>query len=102
MTIRLDGRLKVVPKDDGSQPSCDYPTTLMEILVAGNEALPNGEINSWNKRKSQELLMEYGDDPYISETENEYSPTARELRLKVARKLGVSHNQVAFAQMMAT
>ncbi len=98
-SIGRESDLKRVPKSDGTLPTCDYPRSILEILVAGNETLPNGQPNTWNKQKSRVLLEEYDEDAYDTETDDEYSSKSRARRLKVARKLGVSQSQLNFAQL---
>ncbi|KAJ3038750.1 hypothetical protein HDV00_000324 [Rhizophlyctis rosea] len=88
-----------VPKADGQMPSVAVPKTIMELLVAGNEKLPNGRENSWNKSKSAALLREYGEEDYDTETESEITDHARVRRLKVARRLGITRSQLNFAQL---
>ena len=88
-----------VPNQQGYLPSVmnvEFPLSLNHLLVAGNERLPTtNEINSWNKRKSQILLAFYGaSEGYESETDNEYSSTARSTRFKLAKVLGISSVQL--------
>lgn len=89
-------KLHKVPNNEGMYPLLDYPESLNQLLVAGNERLPGtGMNNSWNKRKSLELLRFYGaEDGYDSETDNEFSLTARASRLKLARVIGISSMQI--------
>ena len=87
-----------VPNSRGEAPSV-FPDNIMMLLVAGNEKLPNGETNSWNKKKSQQLLKFYGQEDSDSESESEYTPTSRERRLNVAKQIGASKAQLNFAQL---
>ncbi|PNW71284.1 hypothetical protein CHLRE_16g647750v5 [Chlamydomonas reinhardtii] len=94
-------RLQVVPRPDGSMPTVDFPESILQLLVAGNESLPDGSRNTWNKSKSKSLLRQY-EDASESESEtddNEYSSKSRARRLKLARLLGISNTQLNFAQM---
>lgn len=75
---RDDALLEVPRRHDGVVPSAasptplDYPRTLAELVVAGNERLPNGTDNPWNRHKSRDLLAFYDGD--MSDAESE--PTA--------------------------
>ncbi|KAG2432088.1 hypothetical protein HXX76_009015 [Chlamydomonas incerta] len=96
-------RLQVVPRPDGSMPTVDYPESIQQLLVAGNESLPDGQRNTWNKSKSKSLLRQY-EDASESESESETddiedSSKSRAHRLKIARLLGVTNAQLNFAQM---
>jgi outer membrane murein-binding lipoprotein Lpp len=88
-----------VPNANGVLPRAegvDFPQSLNQLLVAGNERLPvTNEVNDWNKKKSRQLLLFYGaTGGYDSETENEYTPTARSARFQLAKVLGVSSVQL--------
>ena len=66
-------RLTVVPSViDGElrNPDVEFPNCLEELIVAGNEQLPSGGTNLWNKNKTITLLRFYGEDA-DSDTENE-------------------------------
>ncbi len=95
-------RLQEVPRvDDGilpSQQNVAFPATLERLLVSGNESLPSGQQNDWNKNKSIALLQFYGEQ---DETDTEEEDNSRSLarRLRLARKLGVSQTQLNFAQL---
>ena len=70
------------------------------LLVAGNENLPNGQPNPWNKVKSRALLQFYGeDDGYESDPNNEYTAKSSARRLRVAKALGITRAQLNFAQL---
>jgi hypothetical protein len=43
--------LVVVPKADGQLPISEYPASIEHLIVAGNEALPSGAANNWNRAK---------------------------------------------------
>jgi hypothetical protein len=87
--------LEVVPNLDGQNPNVDYPETLNHLLVAGSERIPLGDLNTWNKHKSKALLDFYGAvDAYDSDSEADNTPTARILRLKLAKVLGISSVQI--------
>jgi len=43
-------KLVSVKRPNGVEPTI-FPDCIAQLIVAGNEALPNGEINSWNKAK---------------------------------------------------
>jgi len=92
--------LQKVPNGEGEVPGNDiFPSTLNHLLVAGNERLPGtGDLNTWTKMKSRRLLHFYGaEEGYDTESENEYTPTARSMRNRVARELGVSQTQINLA-----
>ena len=98
--IGRDQALTVVPLDDGTNPQVEIPSTISHLLVAGNEILPNGQHNNWNKRKSLALLRAY--DPQYEtddESDNEVSQRSQNRRLRVAKVLGVTKQQLNFAQM---
>jgi hypothetical protein len=88
--------LEILPNQMGQLPTTDYPESISHLLVAGNERLPTtGLVNTWNKRKSRALLAFYNaSDNYDSETDNEYSDTARSTRLKLCKVLGVTAQQI--------
>ena len=91
-----------VPDVHGELPPIDmFPPTLNHLLVAGSERLPGtGEVNVWNKAKSRWLLAYYGaDEGYDSETDNEHTPTARSMRFRIARVLGVTQAQLQIASL---
>ena len=96
--------LKEVPrKVDGLTPSemnppVEFPTSLEKLLVAGNETLPSGAQNDWNKTKSLRLLNFYGDDDN-TDNEDENNSRSRARRLRIARHIGVSQTQLNFAQL---
>ena len=92
-----------VPLSDGSYPTIsgipvEYPTTISHLLVAGNETLPDGGRNNWNRHKSLALLAAFG-DASDDDTDREDGPTSRRYRLKVAKYLGVTKTQLNFSQM---
>ena len=99
-TIGRTDELKVVLKSDGSAPICDFPRCLEQLLVAGNESLPSGDTNTWNKEKSVALLREY-DPGYDTDgmDADEESSKSKARRLKVAIALGVTRMQLNFGQM---
>ena len=39
-------KLAIVPKPDGTQPDGDFPPSIMHLLFAGNEPLPDGTMNT--------------------------------------------------------
>jgi len=91
-----------VPDVHGELPPIEmFPPTLNHLLVAGSERLPGtGEVNVWNKAKSRWLLAYYGaDEGYDSETDNEHTPTARSMRFRIARVLGVTQAQLQLASL---
>ena len=94
-------RLHELPRDvDGALPSAqvpplDFPSTLECLLVAGNETLPSGGNNSWNKKKTIHLLRFYGEDEE-TDNEDEHSSASRTRRLRLSRKLGISLAQLNF------
>lgn len=94
-----DDPLLCFPPLPGQQP-VEYPPTIAHLIVAGNESLPNGTKNSWNKEKSAALLQSL-DPGYHTEddTDGEFSPRSRNRRLKVAKVLGITRAQLNFAQL---
>jgi len=88
--------LEIVPTQNGQMPTVEYPESISHMLVAGNERLPTTNVlNSWNKRKSRALLEFYdATNSYDSETDNEYSETARSCRLKLCKVLGITAQQI--------
>jgi hypothetical protein len=94
-------RLVPVPKADGTLPVNEFPPTIMHLLVAGNEKLPNNEVNTWNREKSKQLLVEYGEDASDSDVDEktEYSSKSRARRLRLAKKIGVTQAQLNLAQL---
>jgi hypothetical protein len=70
----------------------EFPPTLECLLVAGNENLPSGVPNTWNKTKSLQLLAFYGDGE-DTDTEDDNNLRSRNRRLRLARKIGLhKHN----------
>ena len=100
-TLGREERLEKVPNRLGFLPSDDiYPETIMHLVVAGNEKLPNNSTNNWNKTKGKNLLLFYEEDDDQSDGEqDEYSETSRARRLKVARAIGVTRQQLNFCQL---
>ncbi|KXZ49039.1 hypothetical protein GPECTOR_23g126 [Gonium pectorale] len=93
-------KLVGVSCENGRMPDGDFPTTIMELLVAGNEKLPDGSQNIWNSKKSKKLLAQYGDESYGAQSDvGEYTMTSRVRRLKVARRMGVTQAELNFAQL---
>lgn len=95
---RID-RLQVVPRPDGSLPTVEYPESIQQLLVLGNETLPDGQRNTWNNNKSKALLEQYEDANESEGEDNEYSSKARAWMFKLAQHLGVTNAQLNFAQM---
>ena len=91
-----DDTLRKVPLSDGSFPVNDCPQSVLNMLVAGNESLPNGQGNNWNARKSLDLIREY--EPGY-ETDENASNLSRKRRLKLAMLLGVTSTQLNIAQL---
>ena len=87
-----------VPLNDGTFPVAEFPETIANLLVAGNEKLPDGRDNTWNKRKGRALLAAFGDDS-DNDTDREDGPTSRRQRIKVAKIMGVTQTQLNFAQL---
>ncbi|EFJ44257.1 hypothetical protein VOLCADRAFT_95491 [Volvox carteri f. nagariensis] len=100
-TATRSDRLQVVPRSDGSMPTVDFPESILQLLVADNESLPDGQRNTWNRSKSKVLLRQYEDaNESESDTDdNEQSSKSRAQRLKLARLLGITNAQLNFAQM---
>ena len=89
----------IVPRDgDGVLPDVEFPQSLEVLLVAGNEALPSGPLNSWNKKKSMALLRFYGEQD-DTDNEDENTSRSRHRRLRLARKIGVTQTQLNFGQL---
>lgn len=98
-TLGRDDALQRVPLPDGTLPLGEYPVSLAALLVAGNESLPNGQLNTWNAKKSRDLLIQY-DPNYETDGEvEELSTRSRNRRLRLARVLGVTRAQLNFAQL---
>jgi hypothetical protein len=76
--------LAKIPNDQGNMPEV-FPTNINELIVAGNELLPNGQHNGWNKAKSINLLRFYGEEDQ-TDNEDEYSQSSRARRFRLARK----------------
>lgn len=96
---RMDKLVKV-PLKSGKEACAEYPDSIMQLLLAGNELLPDGNPNAWNLRKSRKLLAEF--DVGISDSEasdNESSRRSRTARLKVAKVMGISQVQLNYAQL---
>ena len=93
--------LSIVPLSDGSNPNCEYPESICNLIVSGSELLPGRDItNNWNKTKSFNLIKQYQPD-YNSdaESDNEDSSRSRNRRLKVAKLIGITSSQLNFAQL---
>lgn len=97
-TAGRDDNLSLVPNINGMVPDLDFPSSINAILVAGNEVLPNGIRNDWNKMKSIALLQFYGEND-DTDNEDEYSVTSRARRLRLAKAIGVTQTQLNFAQL---
>ena len=91
--------LRSVPKADGTPVTCAFPNCLEELIVAGNETLPSGGINTWNSAKSLELLREYDPGYETGDDIDEGSTRSRFRRLKVATAIGITRVQMNFGQM---
>eukprot|EP00735_Rhodelphis_limneticus_P011694 TRINITY_DN4829_c0_g1::TRINITY_DN4829_c0_g1_i1::g.998::m.998 TRINITY_DN4829_c0_g1::TRINITY_DN4829_c0_g1_i1::g.998 ORF type:complete len:179 (-),score=11.25,Matrilin_ccoil/PF10393.4/0.2,Matrilin_ccoil/PF10393.4/1.7e+02,RmuC/PF02646.11/0.1 TRINITY_DN4829_c0_g1_i1:108-602(-) len=96
--LTRDEKLVLVPNEAGDFPSADYPETLSQLLVAGNEKLPNGQKNGWNRDKSKKLLRFYGEASQSGSDndDSELSQRSRDRRLRLARKLGITPAQLNF------
>jgi len=93
--------LLAVPNQQGISPAdtnIEIPSTILNLVVAGNELLPNGHTNTWNKAKSRALLVFSGEaEDSESDAENqnsEFSSRSRNRRLRVAKLLGVTKSQL--------
>ena len=98
-----DDTLDAVPIPPGGIVVGDgaMPPTLAHLSVAGNENLPNGQRNTWNARKSKDLLLTFGEADSDSETDGEeFGPTARRRRIKLARFIGVTAAQLNSANII--
>lgn len=93
-----DDKLTLVPHINGMLPNIEFPSSINSILVAGNETLPDGSRNNWNKMKSIRLLQFYGEDD-DTDNESEYSAKSRARRLRLAKAIGISQTQLNFAQL---
>ncbi len=87
------------PRKDGQVYNAEEPVTIITLLVAGNETLPNGTKNTWNSDKSKAALRFYGDGSGSESEGNEYDEKSRARRLRLARKLGISRAQLNVAQL---
>eukprot|EP01119_Soliformovum_irregulare_P015689 TRINITY_DN444_c0_g1_i3.p1 TRINITY_DN444_c0_g1~~TRINITY_DN444_c0_g1_i3.p1 ORF type:complete len:124 (-),score=27.05 TRINITY_DN444_c0_g1_i3:33-404(-) len=88
-------KLELPKTEDGTLPHLARPS-LEELLVAGNEKLPSGGTNTWNRTN---LLRKYGKLAPDEESDSEDSAKSRELRLRIAATLGVTREQLNFAQL---
>jgi hypothetical protein len=82
--IQVEGEAKV--------PSFSFAVSKFNIsmlLVAGNESLPDGQPNPWNKRKSKEMLTKYLQPCSDSEGEDEKGESSRKKRLRLAQFFGL-------------
>jgi len=98
---RRHDTLSIVPLSDGTNPTCEYPESICNLIVSGSELLPGRDItNNWNKTKSFNLIKQYEPD-YNSdaESDNEDSSRSRNRRLKVAKLIGITSSQLNFAQL---
>ena len=86
-------------RETGTPYDPQEPININCLLVAGNEMLPNGQPNSWNRTKSKAALSYYGEGGDSDSEGSEYSATSRARRLRVARVLGISRAQLNFAQL---
>ena len=93
--------LSIVPLQDGSHPTCDYPETICSLIVSGKEKLPGKDtVNNWNKTKSLNLIKQYIPDYTTdSDSDTEDSSRSRNRRLKVAKLIGITGTQLNFAQL---
>lgn len=98
-TLGRDDALQRVPLPDGTLPIGEYPASLATLLVAGNESLPNGQLNTWNVTKSRDLLRQYDPDYETDDDVEEGSTRSRNRRLRLARVIGVTRAQLNFAQL---
>jgi len=98
---RMD-QLEIVPNKEGQLPTAS-PNCVCELIVAGNESLPDTNTrNTWNAKKSKRLLLFYGIQDEESEAEDTDAikpDLARARRLKVAQAVGVSRTQLNYAQL---
>ena len=101
-TCTRDDKLYIVPLRDGSDPTCEYPESIGNLIVSDGELLPEKDVvNNWNKTKSLDLIKQYEPD-YSSDPEtsdNECSERSRNRRLKVAKLIGITGPQLNFAQL---
>ena len=87
-------------------PNAEVPpqvavVTISNLIVSGNESLPNGQPNAWNSRRSKQLLRLISEEP-VSDSDddaNEYSQRSRARRIRLAKALGVTKSQLNFAQL---
>ena len=77
-----------------------FPATLAHLSVAGNENLPNDEQNTWNARKSRNLLLTFGDGSESEGEIDEFNPSARRRRIKLARRPGITTAQLNHANII--
>lgn len=89
-----------VPKRDGSDvnPNVEYLRCVEQLLVAGNERLPSGDVNGWNSDKSLHLIREY-DPGYDTDGIDSEDKKSRRRRMVLAKHLGVSSAQLNLAQI---
>lgn len=94
----LSDALAIVPTRNGTNPVSTYPTSLAQLLVPGNELLPDGSKNTWNIQMSLELIREY-DEGYETDN-NDEATSSRRRRLHLAKLLGITTSQLNCAQMI--
>ena len=94
-----DDELQVVPLPGGNRPTVAYPKSIANLIVSGNERLPNGTVNNWNSLKSAALIKQYEPDYATDEETQEDTARSRNRRLKLAKLLGVTSAQLNFAQL---
>ena len=90
-----------VPLGDGKFPRAPVPANTASMVWGLGDTLPDGTANIWSKRKAFQLLKEYGEDGYSSESEGEHTPMARAARLQLAKRLGVTRAQLVDAAVLS-
>ena len=90
--------LAIVPRNDGRDPEAAYPISLEQLLVAGNELLPSGSQNTWNKKCSLDLIKEY--EPGYETDDADEATSSHRRRIHLAKLLGITTSQLNSAQMI--
>ncbi len=87
-------------RKDGQVFNAEEPITINKLLVAGNETLPNGQENTWNRYKSKAALCFYGEGSGAESEGNEYEEKSRDRRLQALPRTE-AWNQQGAAELCA-
>jgi flagellar capping protein FliD len=97
------GNLSKVPNKQGDMPPV-WPDNIASLAVAGSELQPGSQKKvNWNKTKSLQLLMHYGDYYTDDEGDTDEKRAASSLRRRraVAARIGVSARQLSDAAALS-